>query len=322
MATRGRGRGRGRGNSNKHRERSSMNSDESDMSGTGTDDFIGPQQPEILSDNTPDNPPMSPGSSDQETEQIQQPEQSLATPGLAISDVNIEDKFTALLVKALDSTELQTKFTSMIQKTITSELDKQLRPITDRIEVLEADIDCQIKTSKKCHENLVKDQSIMNTKIRQLERDIRAANLKFVGVPILPENEITKDLGNIKITPQLKYAKSIMKVISEAGIENIQETDIGTIQKINIPGNASNSSILIVKMSSEGAKATLYAQRTKLKNCSSKIFLNEDLTREDATVFKKAREEVKKGKLFTAWTKSGLVWVKTSETGKPFQISE
>jgi hypothetical protein len=50
--------------------------------------------------------------------------------------------------------------------------------------------------------------------------------------------------------------------------------------------------------------------------------MNEDLTKEDSLIFKKAREEMKQGRLHSVWTRAGLVWVKTSEAGQPFQLSE
>jgi hypothetical protein len=111
-----------------------------------------------------------------------------------------------------------------------------------------------------------------------------------------------------------------MHVLHEAKIDNISKEDISLCQKIKVPGSDTN--ILLVKMASESAKNSLYAQRSKLRLCKSKIFMNEDLTKEDATLFKKAREDRKKGKLYSVWSKHGLIWGKTSETGQAFLLSE
>jgi hypothetical protein len=64
------------------------------------------------------------------------------------------------------------------------------------------------------------------------------------------------------------------------------------------------------------------AQRKKLKQCSQKYFINEDLTKPDAKLFRQAREDVKAGILHTCWTKNGRVWAKASPEAKPFLIPE
>jgi hypothetical protein len=91
--------------------------------------------------------------------------------------------------------------------------------------------------------------------------------------------------------------------------------------KITVPGNATPD-IYVFKLRSEEKKRLIFSQRMKLKNYKHKLFLNEDLTKSDSSLFKKARADVKSGKLFSTWTKNGLVWGKLSDSGKPFLISE
>jgi hypothetical protein len=76
------------------------------------------------------------------------------------------------------------------------------------------------------------------------------------------------------------------------------------------------------KLVSEEKKDILFSQKSKLKKCQHKIYINEDLTRTDSAIFRRARKEFKEGKLHSVWTRKGLVWAKLSEEGKPFVIKE
>jgi hypothetical protein len=58
------------------------------------------------------------------------------------------------------------------------------------------------------------------------------------------------------------------------------------------------------------------------KQCSSRIYINEDLIPEEAKIFKKARNQVKEGALHSCWSREGLIYGKTSPEGKPFHIKE
>lgn len=142
---------------------------------------------------------------------------------------------------------------------------------------------------------------------------------KITGIPeISNPTLVPASQGARPKTPISSYLNSLMKVLQEAGIDSIQAEDIATCQKITISGETDNKHFLLVKMTSEKAKSLLCSQRNKLKTCKQRIYMNEDLIKEDANLFMKAREDIKKGKLHSAWMRNGLVWGKTTETGQCF----
>jgi 5-bromo-4-chloroindolyl phosphate hydrolysis protein len=63
-----------------------------------------------------------------------------------------------------------------------------------------------------------------------------------------------------------------------------------------------------------------FYQKKKLKNCGKKYYINEDLTKQDSKIFRKARQEVKEGVLSACWTKGGVTWAKSTPEGKPFIV--
>jgi hypothetical protein len=107
-------------------------------------------------------------------------------------------------------------------------------------------------------------------------------------------------------------------MLEEAGIEGVSATDVSEFIKITTPSQLNSSCVVMAKFNSEHKRDKLFSQKKKLKNCNNKYYLNEDLTRHDAKLFRKIRQEVKAGILYACWTKDGVVWAKTTPDGKPF----
>jgi hypothetical protein len=219
------------------------------------------------------------------------------------------------IVQALQSPLVLKAFENMlaprfkeISDNVNKTVNEALTPIKEKIEALEITSTSNHTQVQEELEKLRNKQEEIDNKLKILDRNSRASNLKFYGVPLKPH-----DGGNLESS----YVNSLLDVFTEAGIQDISDRDFSRVTKVTPPGQ---SSFLIVRMSSEQSKKKLYSQRTKLKNCVSKIFMNEDLTREDTAIHKKARKDVKDGLLHSCWTQGGLVYAKTSPEEKPFQV--
>ena len=93
---------------------------------------------------------------------------------------------------------------------------------------------------------------------------------------------------------------------------------------------------IIVKFISYKKKAQLYRKRTELKNVkisdlfstlsiadvaqSTRIFINENLTRYRRKIMKKANQMKREGTIQSAWSLDGKLFVKTSPSGTPTRI--
>jgi hypothetical protein len=119
-----------------------------------------------------------------------------------------------------------------------------------------------------------------------------------------------------------KYVNSLFKIVDEVNIEGVERSDCVEIVKINNPSQPGVSNTVLVKMSSERARDNLLYQRKKLKDCSTKCFFNEDLTKYDSQIFKRLRQEVKSGRIHSCWSKNGLCWAKSTAEGKPYPVHE
>jgi hypothetical protein len=73
-------------------------------------------------------------------------------------------------------------------------------------------------------------------------------------------------------------------------------------------------------MKYEQYKINIYRQKKLLKTLPYKLFLNEDLTKEDGRIYRQSRKHVKEGLLHSTWTKGGVVYAKTLPNGTPYEV--
>ena len=107
------------------------------------------------------------------------------------------------------------------------------------------------------------------------------------------------------------------------GIKGVTTDDIAYSRIIKVPGNSQNQAILLIRFRNEEKRNHVYKLRTKLKLLTNqKMFVNEDLLKDDAQLFNKAQQEVKDKKLHSVWTLVGCVWAKSSERGQAFCLSD
>jgi hypothetical protein len=143
-----------------------------------------------------------------------------------------------------------------------------------------------------------------------MDRNSRNCNIKLHGVQVKSHDGKTN---------QENLVSSIMDCVNEAGVTGIKEDNFDNVMKITPAGQVP---FLLARMKAPSDKKRLYSQRTKFRHCSQRIFVNEDLTKTEASLFKKARSQVKDGTLHSCWSMDGLIYGKTSPDGKPFQIKE
>jgi hypothetical protein len=189
-----------------------------------------------------------------------------------------------------------------------------LEPFQHKIEDLEMEVQV-IQDSVSEHKLKVASQNdVILKRVRELERAGKGRNIRMTGlVPSdTPADGSTHD----------KYLTTMRKILEEAKFLGFHDTDFLEFTKINIPNQTGPNHVVLLKMVCESKRDSLFAQKNKLKNCASKIFINEDLTRHDAKIFKRVRGEVKSGSLHSCWTKHGLVWAKATQDGKPFPVPE
>lgn len=211
-----------------------------------------------------------------------------------------------VIIKAIESLIVQS-VNKAIQSAIVP-IEEKIKQIDEKMEGVLMEAQVSIEKQNDKIEQLNKKIVALSKGVTSVNRHNKRINLKVCGdgLEINDDNRVT----------------SLIESLSQAGIQNIQETDFTSIDKVSISGKENKGIYWLVKMVSEKAKNNLYSQRTKLKNSDKRIFINEDLTKEDAIIFRKARQRVKEGLLLSTWTWNGVVYGKCEANGKSFQIDE
>lgn len=241
-------------------------------------------------------------------------------------DENDKPDFTKSLIVALNDPAVKAGIAAIIKPLICAYVDEIIQPMVTK-QVSEAlklqdnkltDMENEISMmnftiNDHCAKSTSSNEKIVE-RINELEKSTRNKNLRITGLnPANPDS--TQNLSS----PDM-YAVAFNSMITEAGIDDVTAGDVTEFVKINTPNQLGSSHTVLLKFSSETKRNKLFFQKKKLKNCSKKYFINEDLTREVARTFKKTRQEVKAGKLHACWTKGGTIWAKSAPDGTPFSI--
>ena len=170
---------------------------------------------------------------------------------------------------------------------------------------------------------LSQENNRLKSRIYIVETQLRANNLVKCGLPDASLAEmVAASSGEMasqiqEMTPRDTVQAAINCCNSKLGV-NISENDIQ-------PGYRNPSKRgprpIVVTFTSKMVKDRVYALRKSLhKDRSSKIFINEHLTKPNSEIFARARKLIKDKKLSSAWTWNGHVYFKRGEISGPTRV--
>lgn len=155
-----------------------------------------------------------------------------------------------------------------------------------------------------------------NTQIAALESYSRVDNLIISGLPVASFNDAVSATAETPASNNKAVEKAVIELCNSLRLpQPITEADISTAHRLKSRGNG--PAPVIVRFTTRKAKDAVYSARRQLKsNPTERIFINEDLTKTVAELFKQARQCIKEKRLFSAWTHGGHLYVKkTSDAG-------
>ena len=120
-----------------------------------------------------------------------------------------------------------------------------------------------------------------------------------------------------------RMIEEFLAALQTGGIQNVTASDIAMSRVIKVPGQ--NGLVLMIKLKEEDTRDRIYSKRTRVKIVGipeRKLYINEDLTKEDASKLSKARRELKNGSYTSVWTYYGKVYAKVSQDGTPLCLSD
>jgi uncharacterized coiled-coil protein SlyX len=237
--------------------------------------------------------------------------------------------FTKSLIMALNDPAVKLGFEAILKPLISAHVNEVLQPlinnkITESLKPLEEKIS-EVESEIQVINDILSEQQIKSSsandrimdKIKDLEKGAKGKNLRFTGLkPNILHLDSNKDLSD-----QASLKATLDVIFGEAGIVGVKADDVDELVKINTPNQQGASHSILLKFSSEAKRNKLFFQKKKLKNCKEKYYINEDLTKDIARIYKRTRQEVKNGTLHSCWTKFGTVWAKSAPDGTPFSIA-
>ena len=175
------------------------------------------------------------------------------------------------------------------------------------VETLEENVEELRVNNEEMTEKICKNTETfkaMNMKIDEIEQSTNRANLRIVGL-----QEDQEDV----------FSKVITLAREKLKIENIQASDF---EKISRMGTKDSKPVrdVMVKCRDTNIRNLIYERRKNLRNNSSPIYINEDLTNYRSKLFYHARKLRKAGKLYGVWSQDGNIMVKIAESDKPTAV--
>jgi hypothetical protein len=142
-------------------------------------------------------------------------------------------------------------------------------------------------------------------KLDEVESYTNKSNLLVTGLPYVSAAEATSTESSIATETAL------LRLVNDQLGLSISPGDISTAHRLPKTRTDDQPATVIVRFTNLKAREQVYRARFGLKNIpGQRIYVNEHLTRKNASVFRAARELVKKKVLHSATTKNGFVFVK------------
>ena len=193
--------------------------------------------------------------------------------------------------------------------------------MVDDLEATQADLSERIdevddKTNAAVNKVEAKQEKL-ERKLLELERASKRLNFKIFGL-------LTPSEGTLREKKDLML-NEFLAGLRTAGIstESYQITadDISMSRAIRIPGQP--GLVLLIRLKEDSVRDHIYKKRTQMKIVRPrKIYINEDLTKEDSIKLSKARKEMQNGRFTSVWSFNGKVYVRASNDTDPFCISD
>ena len=212
-----------------------------------------------------------------------------STPQHLMKMSEIKD-FAVLLRNAILDPATAEAFRTVLKPVVEEQTDKIMTKIT---------------TLERTTEKHSTELDILEQRIDTLEQGNRLNNIRISGIN--PPEKGT--LANINAARDLFSEKLGVKL----SVEDID--DAYMVGK-------SPATTMIVKFPSAALKSQVISKRTSLKGSSPAIYLNDDLTRTRADIYKHTRGMVKDKKIYATWTSNCKIYVKMRQDSLPRIINK
>ena len=206
-------------------------------------------------------------------------------------------------------TAIQQLIASSEQRIISS-FESKFASIKHRIEVLEAEVhdrNVQIEKVQSELSALKLENSDTKSQLESVDRNNRANSLIFT----------TKDFG--PVTAEENAAEKVVGVVSARFNDvRLARTDIQAAHRLQ------SKDTIICKFYNREVRDNIFSKRFELMKRSDRsrnsLFINESLTKNNRALFNELLTAKRNGKLYTVFTRAGLVYCKVSRDSKAARV--
>jgi hypothetical protein len=235
----------------------------------------------------------------------------------------VETKIQPVL---LHLTEIDKEFTKLRQA---------FQEVSNKVDKLEQNTDSELKRID--HERKVADDRVKliekelqsaNNKLATLENYSRLDNLIITGLPIRNYADAgTATNAGAGVESNGSTEEAVLELVNYRLGLQLSKADISTTHRLKKKPSSSSPAPVIVRFANRRAREAVYAARRKLKVSTplsmpqteplpEPVYINEDLTKVAAEVFRQARKMAKEHLITSTWTSGGTVYIR--KTSDPF----
>ena len=155
----------------------------------------------------------------------------------------------------------------------------------------------------------------MTSKLELLDQENRKMNIVLTGLNVKSFSSAVQGDGQRDPLPE-EQSSMQDKIVKFAEVNDItiDKNDIESIILLHNRANPNGPQRTLIRFNNHATQQQFYEMRFKLKNSFPGVYVNEDLTRDNADLFKRARELRRNHKILSTWTKNCVIYVKTIPT--------
>ena len=180
----------------------------------------------------------------------------------------------------------------------------------------------------------LKDElKLANTKIEYLESYNRLDNLIIVGLPVNNYAEAAAVSTNAANTESSAVTETaVLDFVNNKLNVPLTPSDISFVHRLKSKPREQTPPNVIIRFTNRKARNAVFAARRQLRvtltessssssGNAQRIYINEDLTKNNADLYRRVRQLVKQKRLSRCWTAGGAVFVKKSAESQPMKLS-
>jgi len=169
-----------------------------------------------------------------------------------------------------------------------------------------------------------------NQKIEYLEGHNRLDNLIIAGLPVSNYAEAAAVSTSNDENPESSAVteSAVLQFVNNKLNVPVTPHDISFVHRLKSKPHERAPPNVIVRFTNRKARNAVFAARRQLRATptapsenTQKIYINEDLTKNTAELYRRVRQLVKQKRLFRCWTAGGVVFVKKTAEGQPMKLS-